>query len=224
MHRLASLPLFLAIAAQSLDAASYLHPKLKNKAKTIGSVTLLPPTAQMTAEGFIRDDIKEKEAEPLASAIAAVMSSALKKRGWEVNDSAFASRALQDKEELRYLVGYLRTRHQTLVGRIKPKDISKGRCSLGDRVAALGAQADVLVLVHGDGHRLTKAGWARQVGFSGAMWGLTGSALAVMFETLEKHVSLRISLVDSRTGEILCYSKVSGAGEKQIVEELSKVP
>ena len=223
MRRLVSLILILATAALGLYAKTYVHPKLQNKQKTIRSVVLLPPTAQMTAEG-IKSDFKEKESEPLASAVGIVVSNALKKRGWEVNDAAFTSLALQDNEELKYLVGYLRARHQTLVGQIVPKDVSKGRYSLGDGVAALSerAPADVLVLVHAEGKRFTKAGRVFAVAVLTWLWlPVLPGALA---ESLEKYVSLRISLVDSRTGEILCYSTVSGAGEKKILEELRKVP
>jgi hypothetical protein len=224
MRRLVSLILILATAALGLYAKTYVHPKLQNKQKTIRSVVLLPPTAQMTAEG-IKSDFKEKESEPLASAVGIVVSNALKKRGWEVNDAAFTSLALQDNEELKYLVGYLRARHQTLVGQIVPKDVSKGRYSLGDGVAALSkrAPADVLVLVHAEGRRFTMAG--RVFGVAVLTWiGGLPVLPGAMVETLEKYVSLRISLVDSRTGEILCYSTVSGAGEKKILEELRKVP
>jgi hypothetical protein len=180
----------------------------------------------MTAEGAFRNDIKEKEAEPLSAATAIVVSNALKKRGWEINDSAFTNQALQGKEELKYLVGYIRARHQTLVRTINGKDVSKGSYSLGDRVVGMRAQApaDALVLVHADGHRLTKTAWVVSVAAWGALSGLTGASLEAMFNLLEKHVSLQISLVDSRTGEVLWYSEVSRAGEQQILKELRKVP
>jgi hypothetical protein len=179
----------------------------------------------MTAEGFRRSDFKEKEAEQLASALAGVVSSALKKRGWDVDDSSFTSQALQDKEELRWLVGNLRARHEMLVRQIKPKDVPKGRYSLGERVASVSAwgTTDVLVLVHGEGHRVTTGG---VVGGTARMVVLSGPVEAVVMAVVltGRDVSLRMSLVDSHTGEILCFLKVSSAEEERILKELRKVP
>ena len=80
----------LFMMAQDIPAQTYMHPKLVSREKTIGSVALLLPTAQMKAWGIIGSGFgfKEKEAEPLASALAGVVSNALKKRGWQVNDNA----------------------------------------------------------------------------------------------------------------------------------------
>jgi hypothetical protein len=177
----------------------------------------------MVAQGFRRSDFKEKEAEQLALALAAIVSNALKKRGWDVNDSAWTDQALQGNEELKYLVGYLRARHERLVWQIKPKDVPKGRYSLGERVAALSAQVptDVLVLVHGDGHRFTTGAI---IGATAVGAVLTGLGAVAFPPEMGKRVSLRISLVDSHTGEILCFSKVSGAEEERILKELRKVP
>jgi len=224
VRQLASLAFFLVITAQGLHAQCYLHPKLSSGEKTIRSVALLPPTAQMKAQGPRRYDFKEKEAEQLASALAGVVSNALKKRGWDVNDSAFNSQALQDKEELRYLVGYLRARHVMLVQQTKPKDVLKGRYSVRERVAALSAHAptDVLVLVHGDVERFTTGGVIAATAVGSILYGL-GGAITPFFLT-GKDVSLRISLVDSHSGEILCFLKVSSSEEEQILKELRKVP
>jgi ethanolamine utilization microcompartment shell protein EutS len=213
----------LVMMAQDIPAQTYMHPKLVSREKTISSVALLPPTAQMRAFGFIGYDFKEKEAEQLASALAGVVSSALKKRGWQVNDSAFVGEALQSNEELRYLVGYLRARYQLLVDQIKPKDVSKGRYSLGERVAALNSQAptDALVLVHADAERQTKAGTVAWTPILVWMGGPALAATAIAIRSTD--VSLRISLVDSHTGEILCFTKVSSAEEEQILKELQKI-
>ena len=203
----------LGMMAQGIPAQTYMNPKLVSKEKTIGSVALLPPTAQMIAIGVIREDIKEKEAEPLASRVGILMSNTLKKRGWAVNDTLFADRAVQEKEDLKYLVGFLCFRHRTFLEQIRPKDVTKGGCLLSNRVGALGAKipVDAFVLVHADGQRITKASW------------LVTPVESLTIDALEKDVILRISLVDSQTGEILSFSKTSSR-EADILKELRKIP
>lgn len=213
MSLLAMCMFSLGMMAQGIPAQTYMNPKLVSKEKTIGSVALLPPTAQMKAIGVIREDIKEKEAEPLASRVGILMSNTLKKRGWAVNDTLFADRAVQEKEDLKNPVGFLCFRHQTFVEQIRPKDVAKGGCLLSNRVAALGAKipVDAFVLVHADGKRITTASW------------LVTPVESLVLDALEKDVILRISLVDSQTGEILSYSETS-SGETEILKELQKIP
>lgn len=50
------------------------------------------------------------------------------------------------------------------------------------------------------------------------------AAIAKIFMPLEKDVTLRISLVDSQTGEILSYTILSNASPKNILNELRKIP
>jgi len=247
MCRLAPIMLLSIVASQNLDAATQLPPKLASKEKVIRSVALLPPTAQMKAVVVVRRDIKEKEGEHLASVIGTLVSAALKKRGWEVNDTAFSRQATQDKEDVKYLVDDLCARHQILTGQIWMQDAAKRRSSLGDRVAKLGARVpvDALVLVHADGERFTEARQdvlAAGVGaLEGARDGIRGTRAATMagasmdrptdFELdeyirsgAEKYVSLRISLVDPQTGDVLSYSTVPRAAEEQILKELRRIP
>jgi hypothetical protein len=213
IRQFAMCAIFLAVVTQGLLAQTYMHPRLASREKTIRSVALLPPTAQMVAEGAFRDDIKEKEAEPLIALVGTVMSDTLKKHGWTVNDTLFVTSAAQEKENLKNLVGFLCFRHQTIVAQIKPKDVAKGRCSLSNRVAELGAQVpvDAFVLVHADGNRSTIAAW------------ILHPEATLLLKAFERDVTLRISLVDSQTGEILSYSK-TGIQEKEILKELSQIP
>ncbi len=229
MPQIRSVAVSLLIATQALDAQVYLHPIISSGERSFRSIALAPPTADMIAQGFRRSDFKEKEAEQLAAALAGVVSSAMKKRGWAVDVNSLAAPALQDKDELRWLVGTLRARHQALAGEvplIKSKDVRQGRCSLGAGVAPLSAlvPADTLVFVHGVGHRLTKAGTIGQIAqFVIPVLSGVGAHNGPFFIT-GKDVHLRMSFVDSHSGDILCFLKVSSAEEGQILQELRKVP
>ena len=188
--------LVLAIAARDLypqgvvdfrRSQPYLHRKLKSRETTIRSVTLLPPTiirANFRLIAFL--EAEEEESEEARSDIAGIVSDALRKRGWEVNVGAFSSQALQGNERLRNLVDYVRARHLNLLRQMinRPKDVSKGRYSLGEEVASLNAAApaDALVLV-------------RSHSFS--RWD-------------QKQMSMSILLVDPHSGEVLCFSRAVG--------------
>jgi hypothetical protein len=238
MRRFLLIVLSLSVATQTLVASTKINPKLSKGKSRVRTVVLLAPTAQMTAVGLFKDDIKEKESEALAVAIGILMSDTLKKRGWTVIDAASTDSLPKDSQELKYLMDYLRASHQKLVGQFRPGDVVKGRYTMGDRVRALSAQmqSDVLVLVHGDGRRLTKvaklAPWveygATTTAVSGVAMtaaGLGGAALGTVFHNMlfKYRVPLSISLVDSNTGEILFYSETV-AKEENILKELNKIP
>jgi hypothetical protein len=114
MPQIRSVAVSLPIATQALDAQVYWHPIIGSGERSFRSIALAPPTADMIPRGFRRSDFKEKEAEQLAAALAGVVSSAMKKRGWAVDVNSLAGPALQDKDELRWLVGTLRSRHQSI--------------------------------------------------------------------------------------------------------------
>jgi lambda repressor-like predicted transcriptional regulator len=218
---LRSLPLVLVIAAQSLHAESYVNRRVKSEHKTIRSVVLLPPTATKPGPWPSRGEVVravmrgrrdlgrgQEEAEGLASEIAGIVANALRKKGWDVNDSVLSSQSLQNNEKLKNLVDYLCARYETLVTQMirRPKDVSKGRYSLGDDVANLSAPpTDVLVLVYGS------CEWAYKGSTAPPVWGAGGQT---------KDTFLHISLVDPHTGEVLCYFQVPGAVEERILREL----
>jgi hypothetical protein len=232
------------VAVAMLEADTKMHPKLQSKAKVIRSVILMPPTAQMTAHGIIHSDIKEKEGEQLSRAIGVLMSGLLKERGWDLSDMVSFSQAVKEKEDVKYLVDFLCARHQTFLQQLWPQDIAKGRYSLSDKVAILSKQApvDAFVFVHADGERLTTAAV-----IAGSAWNIafdsyflqTGNlnkydyavldidryrAFAAMFLPIEKNITLKMSLVESSTGDILSYSRLGSASPKKILNELRKIP
>ena len=217
------LMLFLAIAGQGFSAdisyifkpsGTYIHRVIKSGEKTIRSVAVLTPTVASVDMGVMIfrpiNKMMELEFGPLSeevkSDVAAMISDALRKRGWEVDESTFSAQAVQNEEKLRNLVDYLRARHATLVPQLlnRPKDVSKGRYSLGKEVASLAASApnDALIFVRSH-----------------------------VFGLYNNFMSLSISLVDSQSGEVLCFSQVRSYSARDrekrislILKELRRVP
>jgi hypothetical protein len=188
--------LILAVAVQGLDADAFLHPRLAAGTEAIRAVVLLQATAEMKAQGPRRYDFKEKEGELLASAVTPVVSGALKKRGWEVDDRALATQNLADNELVRWQVNAIRERHHALLARIKPKDVRKGRYSLGAGVSTLGSwpQGTVLALVHAEGARRTTGAQTMDwifVPLTALTGGLTGFFVPPDMKTMALHISFR---------------------------------
>ena len=83
----------------------------------------------------------------------------------------------------------------------KPKDVRKGRFSIGDDVLRLdrAERGDALVFIRANGIMLTKA---RKV-----------LGLLVPGVVPWSTISISIALVDSKTGEVLFFSKVKAIGD-----------
>ena len=211
--------LFLTMDAQLLSADMsffkssriYIHRKIKSREKTIQSVTVLPPTVAREELGwFGKVETEELESEEYVSDPTHIVAEAFRRRGWKVDENALSVQALQKDESLRNLVDYLCSRHVTLVSQIwkRPKDISKGRYSLGEDVAKLApfAPADALAFVR-----------------------------SYFFGRYDNRaLCLSISLIDPQSGEVLslCHIRhMASFGkyntEKKIqfvLEELRKIP
>jgi hypothetical protein len=211
--------LFLAITVQLFSrdisvnkpSGTYIHSMIKSREKTIHSVTLLPPAVARQEVGWF-NNIKtdELDSEESMSDPAHIVSEALRRRGWKVDESALSAQAVQKDEKLRNLVDYLRSRYETLALQMlnKPKDVSKGRYSLGEDVAKLApfAPADAFAFVR--------------------------SYFYGRYDN--KMLCLNISLVDPQSGEVLILCNIrhmtpTGKYDTEkkiqyILKELSKIP
>jgi hypothetical protein len=95
----------------------------------------------------------------------------------------------------KYLVSDFQTRYDSLLPKIvkKPKDVRKGRFTLGDEVLNLNLDksTDAIVFVRGHGQKLTKGK-------------KTFSILTMSLDL--PYLALTIGIVDARTGEVLLYT------------------
>jgi hypothetical protein len=215
MRRISLIAVCLVVVGQVLAADTFLHPRLADGKEPIRAIVLLPPTATMKAQGPRRFDFKENEAEMLAAGLSVIVARPMQARGWEVDGTTLSPQGIGGQEPLRWLVSELRERHQALTTRIKTGDVRKGRYSLGDRVARLGSwpESTVLALVHAEGTRKT-------TGLQIAEW--TSMGLFALLGDVGS-VTLHLTLVDLRNGDLLCYIRTSG-DHSDILKELRKVP
>ena len=118
----------------------------------------------------------------------------LQDRQCTAKNDAFAADALEKDTDLKYAVADLQKRFDEMFPQLqkKPKDIRKGRFTMGDEVAKLnpGGAADALVFVRGFG-QVTTGGKA----FLSALAGAAAYSGTVY----------HIVVVDARTGSVLYY-------------------
>jgi hypothetical protein len=193
----------LLVFSALATAGEFLHPKLKGKEITIRNVVVLPPIVKMTKQGVKGAEGMAKEEEEAAGTIASGVSAALTDSGLTV-ETPFTEEALKDNNELKYAVADVQRKFDEIAPQLyrKPKDIQKGRFSLGDMVAVLNSKgtADALVFIRSDGQKQTK-GKAFMTG------GLVGMATAGKATFIS-----RVVLVDAKNGDVLYLSNYISSG------------
>jgi hypothetical protein len=128
-------------------------------------------------------------------------------------------------EERRSTLAGLQSRFDAVAPQLqsKPKDVAKGRFTLGDDiVGVISSAADALVIVRGRGMVSTKGKAFLTGGLAGMMFAPKGT------------LQCDIAIVDARTGDILFFSRSVGQGdivkaaggqlEKPIIKSLRKLP
>ena len=126
-------------------------------------------------------------------------------------------------ESRKYTLADIQTRYDALLPKLvnKSKDVKKARFTLGDEVMLLNVhkEADVLVFIRGQGRVFTK--------------GKTAFSLINIFSFDFPFTVITVGIVDSRTGEVLAFTKpVSASGvlknpkglSKMIQKSLKKLP
>jgi hypothetical protein len=184
-------------------AAQYQNPDLKSGKKLVKNILILPPVATLVKSGMKGNEPLVAESRALESGLASVVRQMLSDKGCNILQDAFSSDALDQNADLKYALSDLQTRYdklQILVNK-KPKDVRKGRFSLGDEVANFspGAAADALVFVRANGVIETSGKKAFVV--------ITGMGIAY------NRVALDISVVDAQTGSVLYFAKPASGGD-----------
>jgi len=155
---------------------------------------VLPCIVQVTKQGVKGSEGMGKEGEDATTALASAVTGDLTRSGLTAT-TPFTEEALKDNNDLRYAVADVQRKYDEVAPQIyrKPKDIRKGRFTLGDMVAVLNSKgdADALVIVHADGVKQTKGKGA----LSGGLVGLAMSG-GVYYTT-------RVVLVDAKSGDVL---------------------
>jgi hypothetical protein len=174
--------------------AQFEHPDLKSGKTMVKNVVILPPNVKIVKNGVKAVEELTEVSRDLENALPPLITEALNQKHCEVNDKAFTSDALEKDSDLKYAVADLQKRFDEVLPQIqkKPKDVRKGRFTLGDDVAKLnpGGTADALLFVRGFGQEVT-GGKA----FLGALAHTYTPTGAVYY----------IAVVDAHNGAVLYY-------------------
>jgi hypothetical protein len=199
MRRIAMIILlaFLAMPAWS----QFEHPDLKSGKAVVNNLVLLPPNVRIVKNGVKSTEEMVEASRETENALPPLIAEALNKRHCEVNDKAFAADTLEKDADLKYAVADLQKRFDEVLPQMqkKPKDVRKGRFTLGDEVAKLnpGGTADALIFVRGFGQTVT-----------GGKAFLSAMAHTYTYSGIFYH----IAVVDTHTGNVLYYGVANGLG------------
>jgi hypothetical protein len=199
--------------------AQFEHPDLKSGKAAVKNAVIVPPNVRIMKSGVKSNEELIEESRQIENALPSLIAEVLQQRQCTVNDKALATDALEKDAELKYAVADLQKRFDEVFPQMqrKPKDVRKGRFTMGDEVAKLnpGGAADALVFVRGFG----------SVSTGGKVF-LSALAGAAAYSGTVYH----IVVVDARNGAVLYYGiAVQGgnpaknpAGSKKSIERSFK--
>jgi hypothetical protein len=196
MRRNWSVLLGVLAFAQAAGASEYLHPNLTSKTVSLRRLALMPAHVEIAKSGVKGNEQMMKESEAVANEINAVVKKVLSNRGFTVLDDPIsasdASGSSDGAEEERATITVLQTRFDSLAAQLlsKPKDVTKGRYSMGDEVAGMASEtADAVVFVRG-------------------MGGVPTAGLVMLTGGIRSQLLCDVAVVDARTGDILFVARV----------------
>src|ERR1041385_1845157 len=195
---IAALLVFLSTAFLSTPVwAQVEHPDLQSGKTVVKNVVILPPNVRIVKNGVKAVEEMTQESRALELALAPLIAGGLNSRHCDVNDKVFSNDALEKDSDLKYAVADLQKKFDEMLPQLerKPKDIRKGRFTLGDDVAKLnpGGTADALVFARGHGQIVT---------------GGKAFLTAMAHTYTGSFANYEIAVVDARTGNILYFGTV----------------
>lgn len=193
--------------------AQYLHPRVSGKETNIRRVVILPARVEIVNESMNGPEEMAAASDLLSARVTQLVTEALAAK----HVSALPVAPSIDVTEKKYLLSDLQARYDGLLPKIvkKPKDVKKGRFSLGDEVLNLNLDksVDAIVFVRGHGQKLT------------------GGKKAFSLLTLSldlPYLMLTIGIVDAHTGDVLVFATplavadVTGQNEKPLRKAIEK--
>src|SRR6266403_648063 len=193
-RRLLYLTFFVAFAAATPPSlrAQYLHPKISGKETTIRNVVLMPAKVDIVKQSMKGPEGMAAESDLLSIRVTQLITEALAAK--HVNASSGAAAGAADTQKT-YQLSDLQSRYDALLPKImkKPKDVKKGRFTLGDEVLNLNLDktTDAIVFVRGQGQKLTK--------------GKSTFSLLILSPNFA-YVMITIGIVDAHTGDVVVFA------------------
>jgi hypothetical protein len=195
-----ALPAILGLILTCANAAQcqYLNPKITGKQITLRNLVMMPAKVEIVRQSVKGPEGMAAESDLLSASIPQLIAEVLSKR----NLAVWFNEVAREDPEAKYTRADIAARYDALLPKImkKPKDVGKGRFSLGDEVLNLNLDktADAIVFVRGHGQKLTK--------------GKTAFSLLTLSLDLP-YLVLTIGVVDAHTGEVLLFTKATSAAD-----------
>jgi hypothetical protein len=191
----------LSLALLCLPArAQFEHPDLKSGKVRLAKLLILPPLVNIVRLGMKSTEGLIEESQQVEQALPGIITEVFAKRGFALVPSPYTKEALSQNEEVRYALADVQKQFDVIFPKIakKPKDIRKGRFTMGDEVAKFGAGADTILFIRVHGQLSTggKKAFAIMVGGQGAYDLYTVDTV----------------MVDARTGNVLYYARTISGG------------
>jgi hypothetical protein len=200
----------MVLFAATAGWAQFEHPDLKGGKTVVKNVMILPPTVKIVKSGVKGNEELTEESRLIEGALPSLIGSVLQEHECAVDDKVLAADALEKDADLKYAVADLQKRFDEMFPQLekRPKDVRKGRFTMGDEVARLnpGGAIDAMVFVRGYGHVNT-----------GGKQFLSAMAGVATYNASVYH----IVVVDARSGAVLYYG-VAWAGNPTKDPENSK--
>jgi hypothetical protein len=181
--------LVLALAPAAVNASEHLHPRLKARKVVLRTLALVPLKVDFIRVAVTGPEPRSTEAEILSSRLSRAAVLLLGERGIDVIEDAFAR--LHDQDEGRYAVADLQARYDRIAVQMrrKPKDVGKGRFTLGDEVSVIASKLDVSALL-----------FVRAIGSSMSAAARAMNPFAGVFR---QQITYEVVVVDPLTGDVL---------------------
>ncbi len=193
-RRLLYLTFFFAFAATTPATlrGQYLHPKVSSKETAIRSVVLMPARVEIIRQSMRGPEGMAAESDLLSTRVSQLITEALAAKHVTAASGVSVGEAGASRT---YTISDLQARYDALLPKIvkKPKDVKKGRFTLGDEVLNLNLDktTDAIVFVRGQGQKLTKG----------------KSTLSLLTLSLNfSYLMLTIGVVDAHTGAVLVFA------------------
>jgi hypothetical protein len=201
MHRSSLICLAVLTALPLTLGAAINNPKLDSGEKSITKVCVLPIEAEWSKVGIKAHEGMTKEADEWTNKMEEVVLGLVREAGAETFP------ALPDPDQAteaaKQTVLQVSQKYDTVAMQLhsKPKEVRKGRYTLGDEVALLpcAAKADALLFLHSSGSILTGGKKA-----FGLLVGGQSSSTARLY----------MAFVDAKSGEVLAFTTIMRAGDK----------
>jgi hypothetical protein len=186
--------------ARATGAREYLHPNLASKAVSIRRLATMPAYVEIAKSGVKGNARNMKESQAVEDKINGVVKKVLSSRGFAVLDDSARQPDTSGSDDgvdaKRAAFAMLQSRFDILVPQLltNPKDVTKGRYSMGGDVADMAPKgADAIVFVRG------------------ACVVTTASQPPLTRSSARSELYCAVTVVDAGTGDVLFVSSVERA-------------